>query len=341
MEGKENVPSHDEIDVMGFDDDDDEAETNSYQFLPSYPQHQVDSTGSYPASPGYSSGELSPGGGKAPRNRPSKSGHPTLANKCLDEKELQDLRLKINSRERKRMHDLNAALDGLREVMPYANGPSVRKLSKIATLLLAKNYILMLNHSVEEMKRLVGELYQATGRSPGPAGLPIPSPASLLANIPGVTGLPGAPPSLSGAGTGIYTGAMPPAPPPPVSASLPRSGLLSSASLPGSLGLNITASTQPDVLPPTVAYHSPVEIAHLSPKLKSPSLPTGTRSPPGTIKDSRGSSPPTTSKPSALHGHSLYGYGIPCPCAQCLAAHSSHLLATKTLSSAHHAETAR
>nr|KAG5706915.1 hypothetical protein BaRGS_021421 [Batillaria attramentaria] len=77
-----------------------------------------------------------------------------LANKCLDESELQHLRLKINSRERRRMHDLNAALDGLREVMPYAHGPSVRKLSKIATLLLARNYILMLNNSLEEMKKL-------------------------------------------------------------------------------------------------------------------------------------------------------------------------------------------
>jgi len=35
------------------------------------------------------------------------------------------------------------ALDELRAVIPYAHGPSVRKLSKIATLLLAKNYILM------------------------------------------------------------------------------------------------------------------------------------------------------------------------------------------------------
>ncbi|KAJ8416048.1 hypothetical protein AAFF_G00380700 [Aldrovandia affinis] len=35
-----------------------------------------------------------------------------------------ELRLKINGRERKRMHDLNVAMDGLREVMPYAHGPS-------------------------------------------------------------------------------------------------------------------------------------------------------------------------------------------------------------------------
>ncbi|XP_012692669.1 oligodendrocyte transcription factor 2 [Clupea harengus] len=79
--------------------------------------------------------------------------------KLMSENELQSMRLKINSRERKRMHDLNIAMDGLREVMPYAHGPSVRKLSKIATLLLARNYILMLSSSLEEMKRLVSEIY--------------------------------------------------------------------------------------------------------------------------------------------------------------------------------------
>ena len=56
---------------------------------------------------------------------------------------LLKVRLTINARERRRMHDLNDALDELRAVIPYAHGPSVRKLSKIATLLLAKNYILM------------------------------------------------------------------------------------------------------------------------------------------------------------------------------------------------------
>ncbi|TRY65242.1 hypothetical protein DNTS_014054 [Danionella cerebrum] len=79
--------------------------------------------------------------------------------KQVTEQEIQQLRLKINGRERKRMHDLNLAMDGLREVMPYAHGPSVRKLSKIATLLLARNYILMLSSSLDEMKRLVGEIY--------------------------------------------------------------------------------------------------------------------------------------------------------------------------------------
>lgn len=54
-----------------------------------------------------------------------------------------NLRMTINHRERCRMHDLNAALDELRSVIPYAHGSTVRKLSKIATLLLAKNHIIM------------------------------------------------------------------------------------------------------------------------------------------------------------------------------------------------------
>nr|KAG5711722.1 hypothetical protein BaRGS_023486 [Batillaria attramentaria] len=70
------------------------------------------------------------------------------------------VRLNINSRERRRMHDLNDALDELRSVIPYAHSPSVRKLSKIATLLLAKNYILMQANALEEMRRLIIYLNQ-------------------------------------------------------------------------------------------------------------------------------------------------------------------------------------
>uniref|UniRef100_A0A8B9U3U8 Class E basic helix-loop-helix protein 22 n=1 Tax=Anas zonorhyncha TaxID=75864 RepID=A0A8B9U3U8_9AVES len=80
-------------------------------------------------------------------------------------KEQKALRLNINARERRRMHDLNDALDELRAVIPYAHSPSVRKLSKIATLLLAKNYILMQAQALEEMRS------QAAGY-PFSAGLP-------------------------------------------------------------------------------------------------------------------------------------------------------------------------
>ena len=63
------------------------------------------------------------------------------------------------------MHDLNDALDELRTVIPYAHSPSVRKLSKIATLLLAKNYILMQGNALEELRRLVAYLSQVAGES--------------------------------------------------------------------------------------------------------------------------------------------------------------------------------
>ncbi|XP_005042224.2 PREDICTED: class E basic helix-loop-helix protein 22, partial [Ficedula albicollis] len=87
-------------------------------------------------------------------------------------KEQKALRLNINARERRRMHDLNDALDGLRSVIPYAHSPSVRKLSKIATLLLAKNYILMQAQALEEMRRLVAYLNQGQALSaPLPATL--------------------------------------------------------------------------------------------------------------------------------------------------------------------------
>ncbi|XP_011789855.1 PREDICTED: class E basic helix-loop-helix protein 23 [Colobus angolensis palliatus] len=71
------------------------------------------------------------------------------------------------------MHDLNDALDGLRAVIPYAHSPSVRKLSKIATLLLAKNYILMQAQALDEMRRLVAFLNQGQGLAAPVAAAPL------------------------------------------------------------------------------------------------------------------------------------------------------------------------
>nr|XP_010952671.1 class E basic helix-loop-helix protein 23 [Camelus bactrianus] len=89
------------------------------------------------------------------------------------EREQRSLRLSINARERRRMHDLNDALDGLRAVIPYAHSPSVRKLSKIATLLLAKNYILMQAQALDEMRRLVAYLNQGQGLAAPVAAAPL------------------------------------------------------------------------------------------------------------------------------------------------------------------------
>ncbi|XP_067674060.1 oligodendrocyte transcription factor 2-like [Haliotis asinina] len=82
----------------------------------------------------------------------------------------EEIRLRINSRERERMHDLNSALDSLRQVMPYSHGPTVKKLSKMSTLLLARNYIVMLTRSLEEMRKLVQDL--SMQRSTATIGIP-------------------------------------------------------------------------------------------------------------------------------------------------------------------------
>ncbi|XP_018101422.1 oligodendrocyte transcription factor 2 isoform X1 [Xenopus laevis] len=163
--------------------------------------------------------------------------------KQMNESELQHLRLKINSRERKRMHDLNIAMDGLREVMPYAHGPSVRKLSKIATLLLARNYILMLTNSLEEMKRLVSEIYGGHHHHAAAAA------AAAAAYHPAACGgmshgtpLPGHPvshhpllPSTASITASSLSGVRAPPPPPPPPAPPASHGLLKSPS-PGALG---------------------------------------------------------------------------------------------------------
>ena len=74
----------------------------------------------------------------------------------------EDLRLRINHRERERMHDMNSALDALRQVMPYAHGPSVKKLSKMATMLLARNYIVVLRRTHDELRRMLCEVQSGT-----------------------------------------------------------------------------------------------------------------------------------------------------------------------------------
>ncbi|XP_032615568.1 class E basic helix-loop-helix protein 22 [Hylobates moloch] len=107
------------------------------------------------------------------------SGGGSSSSSSKKSKEQKALRLNINARERRRMHDLNDALDELRAVIPYAHSPSVRKLSKIATLLLAKNYILMQAQALEEMRRLVAYLNQ--GQAISAASLPSSAAAAAAA----------------------------------------------------------------------------------------------------------------------------------------------------------------
>ncbi|XP_075406784.1 class E basic helix-loop-helix protein 22 [Tenrec ecaudatus] len=129
--------------------------------------HLHGGTGGPPGAPGGSGGGGGGAGGGASGGGSKKS------------KEQKALRLNINARERRRMHDLNDALDELRAVIPYAHSPSVRKLSKIATLLLAKNYILMQAQALEEMRRLVAYLNQ--GQAISAASLPSSAAAAAAA----------------------------------------------------------------------------------------------------------------------------------------------------------------
>ena len=122
----------------------------------------------------------------------------------------------------------------LRNVIPYAHSPSVRKLSKIATLLLAKNYILMQTNALEEMRKLVAYLSHSAGIPVPPLGLPPPPspPFSLASSVSEATRLPSSLfPRLS----------MPPPPGlhfPPVSSSAAASLLSQSSSPHLSLGIH-------------------------------------------------------------------------------------------------------
>ncbi|XP_065208744.1 protein dimmed-like [Planococcus citri] len=68
----------------------------------------------------------------------------------LSSKERNIRRLESNERERMRMHSLNDAFEQLREVIPHVK--MERKLSKIETLTLAKNYIMALTNTICDIR---------------------------------------------------------------------------------------------------------------------------------------------------------------------------------------------
>lgn len=69
-----------------------------------------------------------------------------------------EIRLRINSRERQRMHELNDAFEALRSVLPQSQRSSLKKPSKLTTLVHAREHILSLSRSIEDMKCLVRSL---------------------------------------------------------------------------------------------------------------------------------------------------------------------------------------
>ncbi|XP_058798180.1 protein dimmed-like [Phymastichus coffea] len=84
--------------------------------------------------------------------RRSRGGPPTTRRRKsgISARERTLRRLESNERERMRMHSLNDAFEQLREVIPHVK--MERKLSKIETLTLAKNYIMALTNVICEMR---------------------------------------------------------------------------------------------------------------------------------------------------------------------------------------------
>jgi len=79
-----------------------------------------------------------------------RSGHHHYQRKGRGARERNLRRIESNERERQRMHSLNDAFQDLREVIPHVRRG--RRLSKIETLTLAKNYIKALTNVVCEMR---------------------------------------------------------------------------------------------------------------------------------------------------------------------------------------------
>ncbi|XP_046404071.1 class E basic helix-loop-helix protein 22 [Ischnura elegans] len=157
-----------------------------------------------------------------------KSGSQSSGKKHGHHRQGKLVRLNINARERRRMHDLNDALDELRSVIPYAHSPSVRKLSKIATLLLAKNFILMQANALDELRRLIAYLQQGAAAAAAAAVSGIPQgPAThppALSSSSSSDGADGAaaamPPPLSPLSPTAEESPSLPPPPPALPASL-------------------------------------------------------------------------------------------------------------------------
>ncbi|XP_074677587.1 neurogenin-2 [Strix aluco] len=145
-------------------------------------------------------------------------------------------RLKANNRERNRMHNLNAALDALRDVLPTF--PEDAKLTKIETLRFAHNYIWALTETLRlaGAARLGPEAAGGGGGGGGGAGGGpadgSPSPASSWSGgsaspapsaSPYACTLSPASPAGSASDAEHWPGRFaPPPPPPPQPPPLPR-----------------------------------------------------------------------------------------------------------------------
>ncbi|XP_078274519.1 class A basic helix-loop-helix protein 15 [Rhinoraja longicauda] len=88
---------------------------------------------------------------RAPGDAGGGSAHPRGRRRAPSARERNLRRIESNERERQRMHNLNRAFQALREAVPHVEAD--RKLSKIETLTLAKNYIESLTSTILGMTK--------------------------------------------------------------------------------------------------------------------------------------------------------------------------------------------
>ncbi|OQV21597.1 putative Protein dimmed [Hypsibius exemplaris] len=98
-------------------------------------------------SEGGEDGDSSSAGGGAGLEKPYRR----CRRSTMNARERNLKRLESNERERQRMHSLNDAFQGLREVIPHVQRN--RNLSKIETLSLARNYIMALSNIICDMRQ--------------------------------------------------------------------------------------------------------------------------------------------------------------------------------------------
>ena len=134
-------------DVNGNEWDDDVMRASDYQMRKRPMPTKRDFNGS---PSGMSSASSSNGDCESMERKPKLAKKSARRRKGLNARERNLRRLESNERERMRMHSLNDAFQGLREVIPHVQLP--RKISKIETLTLAKNYIKALTNVICELR---------------------------------------------------------------------------------------------------------------------------------------------------------------------------------------------
>lgn len=129
--------------------DDNFWDLSTYRAMMGYQTRKRSVKSDEPGSPSDSGGGMSNNEDYSERKMksPKKS---SRRRKCVSARERNVRRIESNERERQRMHSLNDAFQDLREVIPHIN--LERKLSKIETLTLAKNYIKALTNVICDMR---------------------------------------------------------------------------------------------------------------------------------------------------------------------------------------------